>query len=446
MGNSKSREPTGVVDPAEIKLKSVFEAFTTDQTEEPLERRELPLTAFATCFAAGGTEYGTTFADSIRPYIPSHEQIPVNPFVHLGKQVMGMSSPAERLEYFWRVFAGGGAELSKDELTKMLITCYRLSIHSSGFGEQIEEFGRCDEIVKSIVESVWPKESYKIDKSLFFAWCQKNTSFIFSGTHSWTNGIWSQLDFRSQCAKCPSHAIIEDIKTGSYLLSVQYLWMLSCNLPHAYRQSAGVSEVISPMEANSWNKLSEILHWTNLYSSYLQGMSLNTLNFHIFSYKEPTIMLLKLEQGHLYCIGVDEEWKVGSQRWGGHSCIVIQLLPQLRIVQTGANMLFYNTETRGLPKGIQFGKDTKSVMLEIDEDMTTVKHYGVPLQLKVCEVWACGSPAARNAQMQQQQWEKKEVEKHKNRKLKVEDWKDNPDRQLLNMGGVNVDHQETDRG
>jgi hypothetical protein len=49
-------------------------------------------------------------------------------------------------------------------------------------------------------------------------------------------------------------------------------------------------------------------------------------------------------------------------------------------------MLFYNTEVRGLPKGFQFGKDSKSVMLEIDEDMTTAKHYGVPLQLKVVEV------------------------------------------------------------
>jgi hypothetical protein len=41
------------------------------------------------------------------------------------------------------------------ELTKMLVTCFRLSIHSCGFGQEIEEFGRCDDIVNSIVESVW---------------------------------------------------------------------------------------------------------------------------------------------------------------------------------------------------------------------------------------------------------------------------------------------------
>jgi hypothetical protein len=67
-----------------------------------------------TCYAADGTEFGTTYAESIRPYIPSHEQIPLNAFLYLGKQVMGMSSPNEVMEYYWRVFAGGGAELSKD--------------------------------------------------------------------------------------------------------------------------------------------------------------------------------------------------------------------------------------------------------------------------------------------------------------------------------------------
>jgi hypothetical protein len=55
--------------------------------------------------------------------------------------------------------------------------------------------------------------------------------------------------------QCASHAIIEEIKTGSYLLSVQYLWMLSCNLPYAYRQSTGVSVVGTPVEDSSWNKL-----------------------------------------------------------------------------------------------------------------------------------------------------------------------------------------------
>lgn len=92
----------------------------------------------------------------------------------------------------------------------------------------------------------------------------------------------------------------------------------------------------------------------------------------------------------------------------------------------------------------------------------------------VTQVWGCGGSSASQAQQQQRKWELKDTQKHKDRKvcmdscnllllivrsfllatyqiviasvcvlqLKIEDWKDNPDRMILEMGGVTTEHAE----
>jgi len=49
-------------------------------------------------------------------------------------------------------------------------------------------------------------------------------------------------------------------------------------------------------------------------------------------------------------------------------------------------LLYLNIQDRKLPKGLYFGKDTRSTILQIDSDFAKVKHYGVETALKRIEV------------------------------------------------------------
>lgn len=57
-------------------------------------------------------------------------------------------------------------------------------------------------------------------------------------------------------------------------------------------------------------------------------------------------------------------------------------------------------------------------------------------------MWGCATTEIRDIQIRQKAWEKKEVEKIHNRKLKQENWEDNPDRMLLNWVGISTNHHE----
>jgi hypothetical protein len=105
-------------------------------------------------------------------------------------------------------------------------------------------------------------------------------------------------------------------------------------------------------------------------------------------------------------------------------------------------MLYLNIQDRTVPKGLQVGKDLRSLLLHIDEGLTKVKYYGIEYDIHRLEVWGCGDPRIREAQLHQKKWEHQQAVKSKDRKLKLEDWKDNPDRQLLNMGGVTTEHAQ----
>ena len=49
-------------------------------------------------------------------------------------------------------------------------------------------------------------------------------------------------------------------------------------------------------------------------------------------------------------------------------------------------MLYLNIQDRKLPKGLYFGKDSRTTVLQIDSDFAKVKHYGVEIALKGMEV------------------------------------------------------------
>jgi hypothetical protein len=167
----------------------------------------------------------------------------------------------------------------------------------------------------------------------------------------------------------------------------------------------------------------------------------NRFQHHILDYAGPTLLFVSFDR-FLYVVAIDQNWKESRHRWGGSDCVFLQLLPDYRLCQSGEGLIHYNLQDRTVPKGIQVGKDLRTTFLKLDEDLTRANHYGVDHKLASIEVWGCGGQRTLEAQQKQKQWERREVDKHQNRKLVPEDWKDSVDRQLLELGGVQTDHAQ----
>ncbi len=52
----------------------------------------------------------------------------------------------------------------------------------------------------------------------------------------------------------------------------------------------------------------------------------------------------------------------------------------------GAAMIYLNLQDRNVPKGIQIGKDARSLVLETNDDLTKVRHFGLEYELLAIEV------------------------------------------------------------
>lgn len=70
-------------------------------------------------------------------------------------------------------------------------------------------------------------------------------------------------------------------------------------------------------------------HWIILYDSAENGLGANRFLHHVIAYKGPTLCLVKVDCGSLFCIASPNEWKESHLYWGGEDAAVFQLLPQL---------------------------------------------------------------------------------------------------------------------
>ena len=52
----------------------------------------------------------------------------------------------------------------------------------------------------------------------------------------------------------------------------------------------------------------------------------------------------------------------------------------------GAGLVYYNATDRNVPREIQIGKDFRSLLLEINQDMDKVNHFGIDHELEAIEV------------------------------------------------------------
>jgi len=160
-------------------------------------------------------------------------------------------------------------------------------------------------------------------------------------------------------------------------------------------------------------------------------------------------MLIELEAGDLFIIASDEEWKESTNRFGGMDCVILEVKPRFRTRDSGRGILYLNEWGRSLPKGVHLGRDPKSPILKIDSgfDLCTLAN-GMEQNIRAIEVWGCSSLFALDQQQSQKDWEQNQAVKGQTVRREAAfgrggaraGWQDNPDRLILEMGGITTDH------
>jgi hypothetical protein len=103
-----------------------------------------------------------------------------------------------------------------------------------------------------------------------------------------------------------------------------------------------------------------------------------------------------------------------------------------------------NTKSRGLKLGLIFGYSELKPVIKIDEDFHSVEHLGANDKDVIigAEAWGCGSPKAHASQKDIKKWESTQQEKMRTVKINAENWNENADKEILELGGITVNHSQ----
>lgn len=433
-----------------IKLFQKLELTADENNHHP---GELTRTTFENAFHGPLHTFGKLLYKQMCSFhgTSDRERITKEQFVKSGKELLKMFDEPSQHKYYFKLFCDGKDYLNKEDGLQMVNVSYCLTLGSSSikYTKSVND----DKVFESIVHGMFgPHEELCYDD--FKKWTNHNLPHIYCGVHNWVYTILtgSKMPSEQETAPVPE---LEKFEQDKHCMSMGMVWALSAVIPASYThidQKEEQSEFKNPL-LTSFNllmkiaRLSRCQSWTSLYNSSEHGLSLNRFTNHVVSYHGPTITLLSFEGRNIYCIAEDAGWREGTHRFGGEDTMLLQITPVFRVVQAGGPMVLWNEYSRDIRQGIHIGKDPKSLIIVIPSDFDKVEHYGVNCAINKLEVWGCGSTTTKDKQNEQKQWEKKETEKHKQRKLKLEqDWDENPDKQILNWGGIKTEHQYSQGG
>ncbi|GFN99604.1 hypothetical protein PoB_002611000 [Plakobranchus ocellatus] len=454
-------------------LQKLFEKLELTADGQNAHPGELTKATFENAFSGPLHKFGQLLftqmthssSNSIRDRITKEQ------FIKAGKEIMDIFDEKSVVKYYFHLFASGKDHLTPESAKQMFEVSFSLTLSVSKIKYVEDE--RDGRVMGALVTSLFGIET-KIHYDKFCKWLDESCKHLFYGVHNWVIFVLtgSTLPEEMEMARVPQ---LEGVTGQHNCTSMAILWVLSVCLPPIYtrgqeeqnksllsaeqeRRASGADAHPSGGHATKdpmWTsmlllrkmaRLPQVQGWTLLYNSDQHGLSINRFNTHVTSYHAPNVTFLSFEGRNLYCLAVDRGWVEGPKKFGGEDCRLIQLLPVFRVVQAGANMVRWNENSRGIPKGIQVGCDGKSEVLNLPQDFDVAKHYGVSCGLNKLEVWGCGSESALTSQKNQRNWELKQVRREQGRKLRLnETWEDSPDKQLLQWHGVNVGNHSYDR-
>ncbi|CAJ0579345.1 unnamed protein product, partial [Mesorhabditis spiculigera] len=172
-------------------------------------------------------------------------------------------------------------------------------------------------------------------------------------------------------------------------------------------------------------KTGELAEWIPIYTSAMQGISVNRFENNVFEYKGHTVTVIKLKDKRTVALASDTTFRNGSTRYGGNDTMYFELEPSLLRLD-GTNSIYSNFKIRSASMGLSF----KEVM-KIDKDLDEVV---------AIEVWGCGGASTLNEQRGLRDWQNRQAERNKKVPLPG-NWDDNPDKTLLEMAGINFSNE-----
>ncbi|KAK9874318.1 hypothetical protein WA026_002669 [Henosepilachna vigintioctopunctata] len=226
-----------------------------------------------------------------------------------------------------------------------------------------------------------------------------------------------------------------------HLLTMSLSWLLASALPPLYSQPQKASSPESTSNGlTSMNFLAKMLssipsHWVLIYDSDENGLGANRFLHHTLAYRGPTLVIVKTNEGNLFCIACPDEWHESHHYWGREESALYQLLPKFGLIEKGQKLLYLNFTARGYPYGLRVGSDPRSPFISIDGGFEKIEYSKIPDKLSTIEVWGCGDVVSRDRQLEVKKWEFKEAERQRVVKMSAADWVDHPDRYLLELAG-----------
>ncbi|XP_048511960.1 uncharacterized protein LOC105686929 [Athalia rosae] len=396
-----------------------------------------------------------SFADKLFAFLHRQSKATVG---HLGisafkqqtERFLSLMNDQTILESYVKMYAKECADITPEGLKDLLMVTYQLALDSATGKQQ-----HCTQIHRTIdavtTSCFHGKEVLSV--SYVSNWLWQHCPRLLNGLHryvvhvfttAYRNGPALLSEVQSQPHLEPATPVLEQsvqLDGPKPLLPLSHVWLLSGSLPPCYTQTVasptdGTQALIAKMAGATYPS-----HWTLLYNSGQHGSGANRFIHHVLGYKGPTLLFLRgvsPEEGGeqpTYCICSAVEWCETHQYWGDEDSMVIELLPNFRIVEKGPKLVYLNTIIRGYPQGVRAGSDPRNPCVDLDKSFQWLKLAGVPYRLDSLEVWGCGDRKSREVQLEIKKWQVKEAERQRVVKMSTSDWLDHPDRYLLELGG-----------
>lgn len=363
----------------------------------------------------------------------------------------------EAEKFFFYVFSQGKEHLDKKGLIEV--------IHVAGMfalvvGSELHEKAvvpRDLPVIEAFVSAAMlmaDPQTQELSATQFAVWMNEHCPRLLEGINHWIETVLhgDHTHTNEPSSDPVIHTLyqlptpkLEDGATEDQINNMYvFIWALSTIVPLVY-----LGHKRDESSAQSHNKHPLGGTWTLLYSSDRDGLSMNRFQSHCFDYREPSIMIItgiySEGQENQFIIGVDREWRDGTYFWGDDDCFLMELKPSFSMLNKGAKLISLNEKQRGFPVGLRFMKDTsyKSNFLLIEPDFENAfRNEDIPFRVTRVEVWGCGGQEAAESQQRLKEWEKKEVLRRRkiNREDLKEAWEESPDRFILELGGVKVNH------
>lgn len=268
----------------------------------------------------------------------------VGVFLQQCERFLSIINDTTIIEVMLKIFSNvnGMESINQDGFKELLKTCYAVTL--SHTNEHSNIYSLPDQTLDAIIESCFfSKETLSI--GFVERWLEQNCPRLVPPLYKYSvfilNSAYRGIVIDEKITLELSSPILE--KASSFptkvtetqsLLPSSIAWLLAGTLDKLYSMPLKVqNSALTTPAAFSQNFKSMLIehipsHWTLLYDSTQHGLGSNRFLHHVTGYKGPTLVLVKGESDHVFCIAADKEWKESHVYSGGDKCCVIQLFPK----------------------------------------------------------------------------------------------------------------------